>query len=141
MDSPLQKNIKTFFSLAVLVAALLLIAINASARADRLPSEEREAVAWKVVSDQSALLIDVRSAYEFSQGHLDHASNIPHDQIGFRIGELVSDKEQPIVVYCRSGNRSHYAQKVLTELGFNNVYDGGGYTELVRVKPMVCPNC
>lgn len=76
------------------------------------------------------ILIDVRTAGEYSGGHLDRAINIPYDEIGQRIGEHVQDKEGDITLYCRSGRRSAIAKETLDGLGYKRVRDAGAYTKL-----------
>lgn len=64
-----------------------------------------------------ALLLDVRTAAEFSAGAIPGAKNIPLQVLGSRLGEL--DKERPIVVYCASGMRSASALATLKQRGFD----------------------
>ena len=72
------------------------------------------------------ILLDVRTEEEFSAGHIPNAINIPNEAIGStEIPELPS-KEQLLLVYCRSGNRSKYAASVLEELGYTNIREFGG---------------
>lgn len=72
----------------------------------------------------SHLLIDVRTAEEFASGHIQGAVNIPLDVLPSRLNEVPGD--QPIVVYCRSGNRSAQATRILAQAGYNTIYDLGG---------------
>jgi len=85
--------------------------------------------AWAEVR-AGALLVDVRTPEEFSQGHLEGALLIPHDEIAGRASELGSDKDRSIVLYCRSGNRSAQAKQALEKLGYTHVVNGGGYESL-----------
>lgn len=71
-----------------------------------------------------ALLVDVRTPAEFSAGHIKGAVNIPLLELEQRMGELGA-KDKPIVLYCRSGNRSSRAQSLLEKAGFSQVYDLG----------------
>jgi phage shock protein E len=71
-----------------------------------------------------ATLLDVRTPAEFADGHLPGAVNIPVQDLQRRMGELTS-KEQPIVVYCRSGNRSAQASQLLKGKGYTAVHDLG----------------
>ena len=75
--------------------------------------------------NEGAVLIDVRSASEYAEGHLDNSINLTVDTIGVNIEKLVSDKNTKIIVYCRSGNRSATAANTLINLGYTNVYDLG----------------
>ncbi|MNQ75234.1 Thiosulfate sulfurtransferase PspE precursor [compost metagenome] len=76
------------------------------------------------------LLIDVRSAEEFSAGALPGANRIGHEQITTQIAALAADKNTPIVLYCRSGRRSAIAKDSLAQLGYRNLIDAGGYDQL-----------
>lgn len=87
---------------------------------DRINSEE----AKKLVRS-GALLLDVRTSEEFVSGHIEGAKNIPVGELGTRLGEL-EKKDQPIVVYCRSGARSSRAAEVLKSAGYESVHDLGG---------------
>jgi phage shock protein E len=80
--------------------------------------------------DQGALLIDVRSPEEFAGGHLDNAINIPHGEIVEGLAKLGVAKSTPVVVYCRSGNRSGKALDALTAAGFATVTNAGPYEAL-----------
>jgi len=89
---------------------------------------------WNKVAE-GALLVDVRSDAEFSDGHLPGALHIPHTDVEARIAEFGDDKARPIVLYCKSGGRAGKAEKVLLANGFTNVTNGGGYTDLLASKP------
>lgn len=75
---------------------------------------------------EEAIWIDVRTAGEYSQGHVSEAINIPYDEITRRIGEATADQSALIYVYCRSGRRSGIAQSALEEAGYTNVVNVGG---------------
>lgn len=72
----------------------------------------------------SHLLIDVRTPEEFASGHIDGSVNIPVEEMPERLDEIPGDA--PIVVYCRSGNRSASAARILTDAGYAHVYDLDG---------------
>ena len=80
----------------------------------------------KLIDEENAVLIDVRTLAEYNSGHLDEAINLPVENIANTIEKEVSDKETKIVVYCRSGNRSATAGQTLIDMGYKNVYDLGG---------------
>lgn len=71
-----------------------------------------------------ALLLDVRTPAEFAKDGVPAAKNVPYDEIEARAGEL-QPKDRPVVVYCRSGNRSAIAARSLQRLGFTRVHDLG----------------
>jgi rhodanese-related sulfurtransferase len=70
------------------------------------------------------LLVDVRTAEEFRSGHIPGAINIALQDLPQRMDTL--PKDQPIVLYCRSGARSNNAAQMLAKAGFENVHDLGG---------------
>ncbi|ADN76850.1 Rhodanese domain protein [Ferrimonas balearica DSM 9799] len=92
-------------------------------------ASERAETAWHWV-EEGALLVDVRTPGEFAAGHLPGAINIPLDQLPGRLDELGDSKSQPIVVYCRSGNRSGQALNWLSRQGYQQVQNGGGLEEM-----------
>lgn len=76
------------------------------------------------VLERDPVLLDVRTAREFSAGHLGDARNIPHDQVVQQPG-LLGPKDRPILVYCQSGGRSRAAAGALEAAGYE-VIDLGG---------------
>lgn len=70
--------------------------------------------------------IDVRTAEEYEDGHISGAQNIPIDQIETDILSAVPEKSDIIILYCRSGNRSAQAGKLLEKLGYQVILDAGG---------------
>ncbi len=70
------------------------------------------------------LLLDVRTPEEFASGHIPGAVNISVDSLSQRLSEVPQDK--PVVVYCRSGNRSNQAAQILDQAGYTQIYDLGG---------------
>lgn len=79
--------------------------------------------------DQFTQIYDVRTAEEYRQEHIQGATLLPVDEI--EAGNLpTTDKNLPIAVYCRSGNRSATAKKLLEAAGFTNVTDLGGLSSL-----------
>ena len=77
------------------------------------------------------IIIDVRTPQEFRSGAYPGAINIPLDELQLRINEL-GDKSREITLYCASGARSSYGQKVLQQLGFTGVKNGGGIIQMMR---------
>lgn len=90
-------------------------------------ASERSEQAWQKVNE-GALLIDVRTPDEFNQEHLVNAINKPLNTVNESFSHI--KKETPIVVYCRSGNRSGKAMSYLNSIGFSQVYNGGGLEEM-----------
>lgn len=90
--------------------------------------------AWPMI-EQGALLIDVRTAEEFAQGHIDGALNIPYQEIDKLMSAIGTDKSRPVVVYCRSGNRSGKAKVALETKGYTNIFNATGFETLKETKP------
>ena len=82
-----------------------------------------------IIQEEGATVIDVSSSWEFADGHVEGALNIPLEEIPGRLAEIQSLK-QPLVVYCRSGNRSGMAQGFLSQAGISEVYNGGGLGDM-----------
>jgi phage shock protein E len=78
------------------------------------------------ITDTSIIVLDVRTPMEFAQGHIDRALNIDFQSSDFEEQVSTLDKSAKIAVYCRSGNRSGDAVKVMEKLGFTNLYDMNG---------------
>ncbi|MCX6362463.1 MAG: rhodanese-like domain-containing protein, partial [Armatimonadetes bacterium] len=77
------------------------------------------------LADDSAVLLDVREPGEWAQGRIPGAIHIPLGQLRGRLGELPKDK--PLLVYCRSGQRSYYACRILNQNGFETRNMTGAY--------------
>ena len=71
-------------------------------------------------------ILDVRTAQEYSEKHIPGAINIANESIGTEDIPELPDKEQLILVYCRSGNRSKQASEKLVKLGYTNIVEIGG---------------
>lgn len=76
--------------------------------------------------NDDALILDVREDKEFASGHIPKAKHIPLGKLGSRIQELDKFKSQPILVTCRSGQRSARACGMLKKAGFETVYNQAG---------------
>lgn len=76
--------------------------------------------------DQDVIILDVRTQAEFDEGHIPNAVLLPDAEIKQRAEELLPNKEQTMLVYCRSGRRSALAAQELVQMGYTNVYDFGG---------------
>ena len=77
-------------------------------------------------SETGYIIIDARTQEEFDEGHIENAILIPEYEISERAEKELPDKNQLILVYCRSGRRSKIAAQALVELGYTNVKEFGG---------------
>ena len=82
--------------------------------------------ALQLINHKNALVLDVREESEFGNGHLLNARLIPLGKLGDRVGELERYREHPIVVVCRSGQRSASACVVLGKQGFSQAFNLSG---------------
>lgn len=80
-----------------------------------------EALLARIDAGQPPLILDVRTAEEYTAGHIPGAANIPHTEIDARLAELGDQRDREIIVHCRSGTRAGMAEKGLVEAGYTNV--------------------
>jgi len=99
------------------LAALLL----ASACADAKDVISQEALLAQMQNGEDPVILDVRSAREYQQGHVPGAVNLPYQQIGQRLAELEQVKDREVIVYCEVGRRARIARSTLQQAGFTNV--------------------
>ena len=88
-----------------------------------ITAEEAKAI---MDSEEGYIILDVRTQEEYDQGHIPGAIVISHEEIGEKAEAVLTDKDQLILVYCRSGRRSKLAAEVLLELGYTNIKEFGG---------------
>ena len=77
-------------------------------------------------TEEDYIIVDARTEEEFAEGHIENAILIPEYEIATRAKKELPDKEQLILVYCRSGRRSKIASEELVKLGYSNVKEFGG---------------
>ena len=76
--------------------------------------------------NEGYILLDVRTMEEYKEGHIKDAICIPHETIYDTVVDTLTDKDQLIFVYCRSGIRSKEAAQKLVDMGYTKIYDIGG---------------
>ncbi len=117
------------------VLLLLLLAVGLLAACGQDKENNREAVYVNITaqeakqimdSEKDYVILDVRTRDEYDQGHIPGAILIPDTQIKEKAEEVLTDKNQLILVYCRSGRRSKLAAEALVELGYTNIREFGG---------------
>ena len=77
-------------------------------------------------TEKGYVILDVRTEEEYNESHIPDAILIPDYEIMTKAEQVLTDKEQLILVYCRSGRRSKNASQALAELGYTNVKEFGG---------------
>ncbi len=101
----------------------------------------RPADAEKLLAEGGVLLLDVRTAQEYRDGHIPSARLVPITEFSKRLNELPADKTQPILVYCTVGVRSSKAAKILARNGYKDIYNlsGGIRAWAEKQKPIEKP--
>ena len=113
----------------LLLAAMMLTACGQAKENDQgavyvnITAEEAKKI---MDSEEGYIILDVRTQEEYNQGHIPGAILISHEEITEKAEEVLTDKEQLILVYCRSGRRSKIAAETLVELGYTNIKEFGG---------------
>lgn len=82
--------------------------------------------AKELMDSETAVVLDVRTQEEYDEGHIEGAVRMAMEEFDAKSAEVLPDKDALILVYCRSGNRSATASKILIEMGYTNVMDFGG---------------
>ena len=116
--------------LAWIVLAMLLLTACGQEK-----EETQEAVYMNITAQQAKemmdsqtgyIILDTRTQEEYDQGHIPGAILIPYDEILEKAEDILTDKNQLIMVYCRSGRRSKIAAEDLVKLGYTNIREFGG---------------
>ncbi|NLB89618.1 MAG: rhodanese-like domain-containing protein [Clostridiales bacterium] len=134
-------------ALLAMVAALLVVVLSACSNLNQKSSssqgiEEKQKVEtekkpdYRQIGAQEAkeimenekdyVIVDVRTKQEYDSGHIPGAILLPNEEIATKEISLLPDKDQLILVYCRSGNRSKQASSKLVALGYTNIVEFGG---------------
>ncbi len=118
--------------ITILLAVLLLAGCTAPTGTNKNATYKQISMSEAVTmmeNEDGYIILDVRRPDEFAVGHIPNAINIPNESIGdAEIAEL-PDKDQLILVYCRSGNRSKQASEKLIKLGYTNIVEFGGIND------------
>ena len=112
-----------------LMALLLLAGCGAQSEESTYRQVNAEEAAIMMEEESGYIILDVRTAQEYSEKHIPGAINIPNETIGTEDIPELPDKEQLILVYCRSGNRSKQASEKLVKLGYTNIVEFGGIND------------
>ena len=113
----------------LLLAVMLLTACGQNKENDReavyvnITAEEAKQI---MDTEEGYIILDARTQEEYDEGHIPGAIVISHEEITEKAEEVLTDKDQLILVYCRSGRRSKIAAEALVELGYTNIKEFGG---------------
>jgi phage shock protein E len=114
----------TSLLIAIAVLAILLLLKRAGRISSKAAAEHLR---------NGAVVIDVRSAGEFTAGHLPNSVNIPLSEIETVIARKVQGKEQVLLLHCQTGARSGEAKRKLHALGYANAFNLGSYTRAAQI--------
>ena len=120
---------KLFF---LLLAVMMLTACGQNKENDQgavyvnITAEEAKQI---MDTEEGYIILDVRTQEEYDEGHIPGAIVISHEEIAEKAEQVLTDKDQLILVYCRSGRRSKIAAEALVELGYTNIKEFGGITD------------
>ena len=112
--------------LSVFLAAIMLAGCSAPKQTASYRQITMDEAIIMMEEEAGYIILDVRTPEEFADKHILGAVNIPNETIGTEEIPELPDKDQLILVYCRSGNRSKQASEKLAALGYTNVVEFGG---------------
>lgn len=125
---------KKFIPIA-LAAAVLVLAVGCAAEKKAESDSDFKGIYTEITQEEAKemmkkddghLIVDVRRQDEYDEGHIPDAVCIPNESIGTEQPEKLPDKEQILLIYCRSGRRSKQAAQKLADIGYTNIYEFGG---------------
>lgn len=116
----MENDMKRIFQLEY---ALLLLALlfTSGCNSDSNNSSISADALLKHPDKEQILILDVRTAQEYSDGHVPGAINIPHTELSDKLGQVIEHEHKPVVVYCHSGRRAAIAQTILADAGFKQL--------------------
>lgn len=118
--------VRHLLSLLLLLPVMLLTGCSASEPAQTYRQVSTEEAIALMETETDYILLDVRTQAEYEEKHIPGAVCIPNETIGAEEIPELPDKDQLILIYCRSGNRSKQASEKLVQLGYTNIVEFGG---------------
>ena len=129
----ISKNISIF----ALLLCLIFINVGCKSNTENDKVEEEDMASYQQISQEKAkemidsqqelTILDVRTLEEYEEGRISGAQLLPNEEISEETAiEMFPDKEEVLLIYCRSGNRSKQAAEKLVGYGYTNVYEFGG---------------
>ncbi len=113
----------------IILALLLLVGCAVKPAEASYRQISMEDAVRLIAEEEDYIILDVRRADEFAAGHIPGAINVANESIGTDDIPELPDKDQLILVYCRSGNRSKQASQKLADLGYTNIVEFGGIND------------
>jgi len=111
--------------IGILILAIILVNYTSNISKPKIINADKDDIT-ALLKKKETIVIDVRDADEYKNGHIEGAINIPYDQIQSSVNY---NKKPDIIVYCQTGARSHVAAMLLQDMGYKNIYDMGGIND------------
>ena len=115
--------------LPALMVLLLLAGCTAQSEENTYRQITAEEAAAMMEEESGYIILDVRTSQEYGEKHVAGAINVPNETIGSEEIPELPDKDQLVLVYCRSGNRSKQTAEKLVKLGYTNIVEFGGIND------------
>ncbi len=116
--------------IALIIVVIISLTLNVQGKRDenevKIKHVSMDDIVQIMNENNNYVILDVRTIEEYNEGHIPDAICIPNETIDNNIINQIPDKEQLILVYCRSGNRSKQAAEKLKKLGYTNLIEFGG---------------
>jgi rhodanese-related sulfurtransferase len=126
MKQPIEFVLHHPFLFLALLGILVMLIGNEVRRALLNLKEVSPLEATQLLNHQDAVLLDVREPQEYQDGFLPNSIRIPLGSLSEKAAQLDKHRERPIIIVCRSGNRSAQAGRMLKKMGYETVYNLGG---------------
>lgn len=117
-----MKRLVIGFLIAILLSGCTAIKEENKTMYNEITAEE----AKEIIDTEEVIILDVRTQEEYKEGHIKNALLIPDYELENLAENKLPDKNKKILVYCRSGNRSESAARLLINMGYTDVHDFGG---------------
>ena len=121
-----MKNLKNLILILSLVFALGAAYYTFRFTNEHTRISAQDARLMMIDENREVIVLDVRTQMEFEMGHIEDAINLSSGDIEEQVENLLVDKDATILIYCRSGSRSNAVARIMTDLGYTNIYDFGG---------------
>ena len=122
-----MKKIFTLLCIGIIVCFTLSCGGKNDMKNENTYEQITQEEAKKIMDEQEGyVIVDARTQEEFETGHIPNAICIPNETISENVVEQLPNKDQLILIYCRSGNRSKKAADKLVQLGYTNIKEFGG---------------
>ena len=140
-----MSNVRIFISMQWFIPGFILVLIFGlnvgCTKGTDFPIISQTDLVNRLGSDNSPVIIDVRSSKEFASGHVPGAVNIPYNEIKGRLEKLNIGRNEEIVLYCERGGRASMAGSILREEGFSTVQHLDGDMNAWRLNKLPCKGC